>query len=393
MISVEEARRALLGLIEPLEAEDVPLLGACGRALASDVQAMRDQPPFAASAMDGYAVRSQDATPGASLKIVGQSVAGKAFFGTASRGEAVRILTGAPVPEGADRVVIQEDVRREDSVITLGSTLDPGPYIRPRGTDFHAGACLPAHQTLTPYHIALLAAMGLAQVPVVRRPRVAIIATGDELAMPGDPNPGDDQIYCSNSFGLAALLEQTGARAHVLPIASDTVAALTHCLSLARNADLIITTGGASAGDHDLFARKPTEIGLERSFYKVAMRPGKPLMAGHISGVPMVGLPGNPVSAMVCAQVFVQPMLRRMQGLSPCADQPQNAPLARDLPPNASPRAHYMRATLKDGKLSAATRQDSALLSVLSSANALIIRPPHAAAAREGDPVPYMPLT
>ncbi|RKF15093.1 molybdopterin molybdenumtransferase MoeA [Roseovarius spongiae] len=391
MITVAQALDHLFALAPRMPQEDAPLVRAAGRTLARDVAARRDQPPFDASAMDGYAVRSEDVAQGARLTVIGEAAAGHRFAGAVGRGEAVRIFTGAPMPEGSDRVVIQEDVTRADARITLSAPEDAAPHVRAAGGDFRAGAAMSAPRRLRPEDIALLAAMNVARVPVARKPRVAIIATGDELVMPGE-DPGPDQIIASNSFGLKALLDQHGAEARLLPIARDTVPALETAFDLARDADLVLTIGGASVGDHDLVGSVAESLGMERSFYKIAMRPGKPLMAGRMNDAMMIGLPGNPVSAMVCGYVFVLPVLRAMLGFAPEAAPRQSAPLAADIPANGA-REHYMRATFDpDDALRAETRQDSALLAVLASADALLVRPPGDGPRKAGDMVDYLAL-
>ena len=390
MISVDEALSHLFSLVSPLEAESVPLQDACGRVLAETVTARRDQPPFSASAMDGYAVQSSDAVPGARLSVIGEAAAGHGFAGGLSQGQAVRIFTGAPVPDGADRVVIQEDVAREGDTITLGDQLDEGPHIRRKGTDFSVGDAMKAPRRLTPSDVALLAAMNVPRVMVARKPVVALISTGDELVMPGE-DPGPDQIIASNTFGLKAMLEEMGATARLLPIARDNTASLETAFDLAEGADLVVTIGGASVGDHDLVGDVAASLGMERSFYKVKMRPGKPLMAGRMGRTAMVGLPGNPVSAMVCGHVFLAPMIRVMLGLGATPAPRRTARLAQDIPANG-PREHYMRATLTDDGLTPAERQDSSLLSVLARANALMIRPPDDPARAKGARIDYIDI-
>ncbi|KEJ97905.1 molybdopterin molybdotransferase [Pseudosulfitobacter pseudonitzschiae] len=374
MIPVAQALDHLFALVGPLACETVPLRRAHGRVLAETVLAQRTQPPFAASAMDGYAVKSAEVETDALFKVIGESAAGHGFAGTVGAGQAVRIFTGAPVPQGADFVVIQEDVTRRGDLITLNHGVGTAPNIRPAGTDFTAGTPMNAPRRLSAGDVALLAAMNIAQVPVARRPVVALISTGDELVMPGEV-PGDDQIIVSNTFGLAALLEDLGAVPRILPIARDTPAALRQVLTLAAGADLIVTIGGASVGDHDLVADVAAEMGMRQSFYKVAMRPGKPLMAGMLAGVPMIGLPGNPVSAMVCGTVFLTPVIRAMQGLGEAPAPRRQMPLTAPLEANG-PREHYMRAVADTQGVADAGRQDSSLLSVLATANALIVRPP-----------------
>lgn len=391
MIPVTEALDHLFSLAQPLPVETVPLGDGIGRVLAEPVTAGLTQPPFAASAMDGYAVIASEATPGATLKVIGEAAAGRGFGGSVSSGETVRIFTGAPVPNGATRVVIQEDVTRDGDTITLGDTLDRGPHIRPAGADFALGDTFNAPRHLTPTDIALLAAMNVPTLPVTRRPRVAIMSTGDELVMPGEI-PGPDQIISSNAFGLKARLEQLGAEARLLPIARDTADSLKMAFSLADDADLVLTIGGASVGDHDLVGDVAAELGMERSFYKIAMRPGKPLMAGRLkSGAMMIGLPGNPVSAMVCGEVFLAPVIRTMLGLEAAPAQRFAATLSEPIAANG-PREHYMRAFVQGGQLRAFLRQDSALLTVLSEANALLVRPAFAPALDAGLDVEYLPI-
>ena len=389
MITVAQALDALFALVAPLPIEDVPLGQAHGRVLARDVMARRTQPPCAASAMDGYAVQAADLSPGMILTVIGESAAGHRFDGAVATGQAVRIFTGAPLPDGADRVIIQEDVSRDGDTITLHGNLDTATHIRPAGGDFAEGTPLTAPRLLGPNEIALLAAMNIAAVPVTRKPVVAIIATGDELVQPGE-SPGPDQIIASNSHGLVALLAQHGAAPRLLPIARDTHESLSLAFRLAADADLIVTIGGASVGDHDLVAAADRQ-GMDRAFYKVAMRPGKPLMAGRIGTAAMIGLPGNPVSAMVCGHVFLLPVLRRMQGLGDAPAPRRTAALTHALGPNG-PRAHYMRAVLDGDSVTVFDRQDSALLSVLAQANALVVRPTDDAARRAGDRVDVIAL-
>lgn len=390
MITVEEALEHLFELVAPLEREAVPLEESAGRVLAVDAVARRDQPPFSASAMDGYAVKSTDAKPGTTFDVIGESAAGHGFGGSVGAGQAVRIFTGAPVPEGADRVIIQEDVDREGDRITLGGKLGKGTHIRPRGADFADGDKIAAPCILSPADIALLAAMNIPRVTVSRQPVVALISTGDELVMPGE-DPGPDQIIASNTFGLKAMLEGMGAKARILPIARDNSASLETAFDLAEGADLVVTIGGASVGDHDIVGEVAATLGMQRSFYKIRMRPGKPLMAGRMGDVAMVGLPGNPVSAMVCGHIFLVPMIRAMLGLGAAPVARLCAPLAIDLP-KGGPREHYMRAELRDGKITPEPRQDSALLSVLARANALMIRPAGDGPRRKGEIMEFLPI-
>jgi len=390
MITVSQALDALFALAAPLGTEDVPLTEATGRVLARDVQARRRQPPFDASAMDGYALAGAGARPGARFTVIGESAAGHGFGGSVGPGEAVRIFTGAPLPPGTDRVVIQEDTTRDGDSVTLTEDLGAGPHVRAAGADFGECDGLAAPRRLTPSDVALMAAMNIDRVPVTRRPSVALIATGDELVQPGD-DPGPDQIIASNSYGLHGLLTQLGARPRLLPIARDNLDSLTQIFDLADGADLILTIGGASVGDHDLVAPAAESRGLERAFYKVAMRPGKPLMAGRMGDAAMIGLPGNPVSAMVCGHIFVAPVIRVMLGL-PARPAPRlPARLAAPLAPNG-PREHYLRARRMPEGVVAFDKQDSSLLTVLSEADCLLVRAPDAPAAAIGDACEILPL-
>lgn len=399
MIPVSEALDRVLALVAPLGAETVPLRAAAGRVLAAPVAARLTQPPFDASAMDGYWLALADHAPGARLRVVGEAAAGRGHAGALAPGQAIRIFTGAPCPAPDGIVVLQEDVTREGETLILPATLGPATLgkatnIRPRGQDFAEGETIFPRRPLSARDLGLLAAMNIAEVPVVRRPVVAVIATGDELVMPGE-TPGPDQILCSNSFLIAALAEAAGAEVRMLPIARDDAASLRMVFGLADGADLVVTSGGASVGDHDIVGAVAAELGLERAFWKIAMRPGKPLMAGRMGGAAMLGLPGNPVSAMVCAKLFLDPMLAAMQGL-PAGHRTARAVLAVDVEP-AGPRAHYMRARLApcaDGlpAITPCGNQDSALLGVLAEADALLIRPAGDPARPAGTAVDYLPL-
>lgn len=394
MISVAEALAKVLDLFEPLGTESIPLRDAAGRVLAQDATAAFNQPPFASSAMDGYAVRDGDLATGVELKVIGESAAGGSFDGQLAVKHAVRIFTGAPVPKGADRILIQEDCTRSGDTITVSNNVDPSFYIRPAGGDFKAGDVMAAPRVLSPGDIALLASMNCARVVVRCKPVVALVATGDELVMPGE-TPGPSQIISSNNFGLKALIEANGGIARILPIAADDPDALRALLDLGADADVIVTLGGASVGDHDLVRQVATEAGLEQAFYKVAMRPGKPLMAGRLGLSTLIGLPGNPVSSMVCGTVFLVPALRAMLGLGKAPMPREVARLGTDIGQNGQ-RSHYMRAKLSlvDGGLTCTPeiRQDSSLLSVLSRADALLVREENDPPRRAGDMIPFIRL-
>lgn len=390
MISVDDALSHLFSLVSPLEPETVPLIEAASRVLAAPVAAQRDQPPFAASAMDGYAVIGAETDLHAQFKVIGESAAGHGFAGRVGPGQAVRIFTGAPLPPGTTHVVIQEDVERRGNLMTITAPQTSGNNIRPLGNDFRAGDMVAAPRRLSPADIALLASMNIATVSVMRQPTVALISTGDELVMPGE-SPGPSQIIASNTFGLHAMLANLGARPRLLPIARDNRESLQTTFRLAQGADLIVTIGGASVGDHDLVGNVAAELGMERAFYKIAMRPGKPLMAGRMGDAVMVGLPGNPVSAMVCGHVFLAPMIQAMLGLGTQRAPTRTAQLTDPLPANG-PREHYQRARVDGDRITVFSRQDSALLSVLAQANALAISRPGAPEIPAGSTVDYIPL-
>lgn len=391
MLSVAEALARVLALVEPLGGEEIPLAEAGGRVLLRDVVAARDQPPFAASAMDGYALRGAEAEPGAELRVIGVSQAGARFAGRVGPNEAVRIFTGAPMPEGADAVLIQEDAERAGEVLRVREGRDRGLNVRPAGADFVAGDRVRAPRRLRPAEVALIAAMNAGSVTVARRPVVAVIPTGNELVAPGAA-PGPDQVVSSNGYGLKAMLEAAGAEVRLLPIARDSVAHLNAAFDLAAGADLVVTLGGASVGDFDLVQPAAVARGLALEFYKVAIRPGKPLMAGRMGAQAMLGLPGNPVSALVCAQVFALPMVERMLGLPAAEETRLPARLVGGLGANG-PRAQYLRAMVEwDGGWRCAPfgGQDSSFLSVLASANALMVRAPGDPARSDGDGVEFI---
>ncbi len=390
MITVAEALSRILDLAVTMPPETVPIASAAGRVLADSVRARRDQPPFRASAMDGYAVRREDAVAGTGLRVIGTSAAGHGFSGTVRVGEAVRIFTGAPVPAGADRVVIQEDVIRDGNLVTLRDELDSSCHVRLAGSDFKVGTELTAPRRLRPTDLALLASMNVDRVAVAKRPTVALVSTGDELVMPGG-TPGPDQIVASNAFGLKAMLEDEGAQARILPIVRDDVACLRTAFELAKGASLIVTIGGASVGDHDLVASVTEDLGMERSFLRIAMRPGKPVMAGRLAGHAIIGLPGNPVSSLVCCHVFIRPLIRAMLGLERGPAQRYRAPLSHGIGPNG-PREHYMRARLSEDGIAPFDRQDSGLLTVLGRADALLIRPVGDGPRKAGESVEYIPI-
>jgi molybdopterin molybdotransferase len=394
LITVEEALARVLASAEtPLEEEKVALEGAYGRVLARDLKALRTQPPFSNSAMDGYAVRAADtASPPAILTVVGESAAGRAFEGAVGPREAVRIFTGAPMPDGADAIAIQEDVSREGDRIRLSAAVPTGDNLRVAGMDFGIGeTLLAAGRLLTPRDVALAAAANHTALPVRRRARVAILATGDELVAPGG-SLGPAQIIASNNFAVAGVVEACGGVAIDLGIAVDEIGALNTSLSRARDAqaDVLVTLGGASVGDHDLVQQALVSAGMELGFWRIAMRPGKPLMHGRLGAMRVLGLPGNPTSSMVCSILFLRPLLRALHGEPDAgADLSQPARLAVDLRANGV-RQDYMRASLDRGAegilvATPAADQDSSLVKTMARADGLIVRPPHAEPARTGD--------
>ncbi len=388
MISVEEARARIVAKLRPTPVEVVALADAWDRVTAQPVLARLTQPPADVSAMDGYALRASDGTLGARLCVIGSAPAGHPFAGAVGSGEAVRLYTGSLVPEGADAILLQEDATADGSLITVNEAVLGGRHIRRKGQDFTAGdAVIPQGRRLTARDIGLAAAANHPWLAVHRRPRIAILATGDEIALPGEPIPLGG-IVSSNSHALAAFVRAAGGEPMVLPIARDSSEAIAAAADAADGADMLVTTGGASVGDHDLVVDGLKKRGLEVDFWKIAMRPGKPLMHGHLGATPVVGLPGNPVSALVCAVVFLVAAIDRLAGGMGRPAQPVSAVLGGALGANDH-RADHLRATLTpstDGRpiVTAFDRQDSAMLRRLALADAIILRPPHAPALEAG---------
>lgn len=387
MISVEEARAKILGSLTLVGLETVALAAAHGRVLGAAVRARVAHPPADVSAMDGYAVRAVDAVAGAQLRVIGEAPAGHPFAGAVGQGEAVRLFTGSFVPPGADTVLIQENTVARASGITVQAVPAQGRHIRKLGQDFAVGDELIAPgKRLTVRDIALAAAANHPWVTVARRPRVAILATGDEISLPGEA-VGPGGIVNSNSSMLAAFVTACGGEALILPAAGDDAAAIAAAAAGARGAELLVTTGGASVGAHDLVQAGLTLQGFALDFWKIAMRPGKPLIFGHVGAMPVLGLPGNPASAYVCAVLFLGPAMAAMAGLAETAPVFETARLQGNLPANDM-REDYLRATLgwQDGGWVAApfARQDSAMLTPLAKADALLRRPPLQPALAEG---------
>ena len=391
---VAVALRALLDSVPGTTGvETLPLARCAGRVLAADVAALRTQPPFANSAMDGYAARADDLQPGKELRVIGESAAGRGFSGAVAPGETVRIFTGAPLPEGTDAILIQEHAEGVDGpVIRVTKAAARGQFVRAAGLDFGSGeVLLAAGRRLDSAALGLAAAMGHPELPVRRKPVVAILATGDELVLPGEP-VGPDQIVASNSYALAALVEQAGGTALDLGIARDNHPDLTARIEAAKaaKADVLITLGGASVGAHDLVQAALKAQGMDLGFWKIAMRPGKPMMMGRLGPMVALGLPGNPVSSIVCGHLFVTPLIEALLGMAePERDRGEPAVLAVDLPANDE-RQDYLRSTFVteagERRVKPFPKQDSSMLATLARAEALVIRPVFAEPAKAGDP-------
>lgn len=400
LIPVSEALSRILNGVVPLDAEETPISECLGRVLAENLKSRRTQPPFDASAMDGYAVRSADfadAKLPVELKLIGQSAAGHAFDGAIGPGETVRIFTGAIVPEGADAILIQENAEADGKTVTAKESVESGRYIRKKGLDFSKGdELIDAGTQLRARHVSLAAAMNYGTINVIRRPHVGVLATGDELVPPGN-EPGPGQIISSNNVGLRAVVTRLGGYAVDLGIAPDDEEALINSVAMARDTglDVLVTLGGASVGDHDLVLGALEKLGMKLDFWRIAMRPGKPLMFGDLDGMRVLGLPGNPVSAMVCSEIFLRPLIRAMLGL-PTERNFETAILESALPENDQ-RQDYLRAEItgaKDGQtiVRPFSRQDSSMLAALARADCLIVREPFAAAAGAGETVKILPL-
>jgi molybdopterin molybdotransferase len=388
LLSVAAALERVLEHAMPLPAEELPLSEADGLVLAYPLKARRTQPPADMSAMDGYAVRAGDvAQPPVRLNVIGEVAAGRPFVRTVGPGEAARIFTGGVMPDGADTVVIQEHTQRSGAYVEVEKPSAKGRHIRVRGLDFTEGdALLSAGHRLTPRDLALAAGMNHPLVPVHRRPRIALFATGDELVPPGK-EPSAGQIISSNNFALAALARAEGAAVEDLGIIADRFDDIVAAVRRAREggADILVTSGGASVGDYDLVQKAFAAEGMELSFWRLALRPGRPLMHGRLGAMHVLGVPGNPVSAFVCGFLFVVPLIRRLAGRTDLARPAESAVLGNDLPKNDE-RADYMRATLRDGVATPFPVQDSSMTAPLAKADCLVIREPYEPAAKAGSP-------
>jgi molybdopterin molybdotransferase len=397
LISVAEARARILDAIRPLAAETIPIQQTHGRVTAEELAARLNHPPDPVSAMDGYALSSQDVGDmPIRLRKIGVSRAGERFKGRLEPGACIRIFTGAVVPEGADVIALQEDSEEEGQEVVIREAAPKGRFIRKAGMDFSVGQLLiPAGRAITARDLGLLASSGHAEVAVRRRPRVAILSTGDELVPPG-AIPGPDQIVGSNGIALAAAVQSWGAEAVEIGIAADQTSAIAEAADRAKGSDILITSGGASVGDHDLVQAGIAARGFEPAFWRIAMRPGKPLMFGHIGELPVLGVPGNPVSALVCAMLFLKPALRKMLGMAHVEPEFDRARLSVAMGPNDQ-REEYGRGRLERGedgvlRVTPFGAQDSAMQALLAHADCLIRRAPHAPAAAEGDEVEVIRL-
>ena len=398
LLAVQDALDRITADVAPLAAETAALANGGSRVLAADLAARLTQPPFDASSMDGYAVRADDvADVPVTLDIIGEAAAGHGLHSPLGSGQAARIFTGAPLPPGADAVVIQEVAEREGDRVTVRESVVAGEYVRPRGLDFTEGeTLLSTGRRLAARDITLAAAMGHAEYSVRRMPEVAILATGDELVAPGAV-PGADQIISSIPDGLAALVESAGGRARRLGIARDSLDSLGEHLQSAKSADVLVTIGGASVGAHDLVQTAVKRMGLTLDFWKIAMRPGKPLMFGRLGDLRVLGLPGNPVSALICGRVFLVPLIHALLGQEASMEMGHVGVLAEELEGNG-PRQHYMRAMTRGRDrgglaiVAPAASQDSSIMSLLSQSDCLIVRPPHAPALPAGAKVNLLTL-
>jgi len=396
LLSVEDALGHVLDGVVPPVTEEVSLNEAAGRVLAQDVSARRTQPPFPASAMDGYAVRAEDAVAGARLALVGEAAAGHLFPGTLQAGQAVRIFTGGAVPPGADAVVIQENVDREDSHVVVRETARAHQHVRAAGLDFRTGdTLLESGRRLTPRAVALAASMGHARLTVARKPRVAILATGDEL-VPAGTEPGPGQIVMSNFYAIAGVVTAEGGEVIDLGIERDDTERLRARARAAieAGADVLVTSGGASVGERDLVRAALQAEGMALAFWRVAMRPGRPALFGRLHNMRVLGLPGNPASSHLCAWLFLRPLLRALQGRPDTGHVTEEAVLGADLGQNDW-RQDYIRARLSfpEGGPTVATpfgKQDSSMLKLLAEADCVIVRPPEEAVRVAGEPCRIM---
>lgn len=392
MISVEDALKKIFRILPKNGNEKISLLNACGRVLAKDVLAKNDQPPFSTSAMDGYVISDPAPRVGSSYNLVGEVSAGSTFSGVLGNGEAIRIFTGAPIPVGGKRVIIQENMVIKYNTVTINELNGNETFIRKIGSDFKSGQIFETPKVLTPFHLSLIASMNSSEVTVYKKPTVAIISTGDELVIPGEKRSAS-QIISSNSFGIYSRLVLAGANPRLLPIAKDTESSLKSILELAMGSDIIVTVGGASVGDYDLVKKVLKTAGMKPEFEKVAMRPGKPLFAGKLNKSAVVGLPGNPVSSLICTEIFLVPAINHFLNMSSNSREVIHVKSAKTIQKNGQ-REHYMRANYDTltKLVSVEDRQDSSLLSVLVNSNSLVVRKPNSPQIKKGQLVPTILL-
>jgi molybdopterin molybdotransferase len=397
LMPVADALKRVLSGVQTLSTEEVPLSAAAGRVLAEDVKARVSHPPADVSSMDGYAVRAADvASVPVSLMLIGESSAGDGFGGTVGAGQCARIFTGAPVPGGADAIVIQEDTDRDGDTVIMKESSKAGRYIRPAGLDFKKDQVLLETGTiLSARHVGLAAGMNVPTLKVQRKPKVALLGNGNELIEPGNV-VGPHQIINSNTVAMMAFVAACGGDPIDLGIARDTVESLKEKMTAAQDTDLLVTMGGASVGDYDLVQQVLGDKGFDLDFYRIAMRPGKPLIFGHMNGLPVLGLPGNPVSVSVTALVFMKPALEKMLGIAPDSKPTETALLGSDLSENDR-RQDYLRSKLSfddNGERIATpfSKQDSSMMATLAHADCLIVRAPHAPAIEKGSRVEIITL-
>ena len=390
MISVDEAIKSILSDLPTTSTETISIFNAVGRVLAQKVISKINQPPFSSSAMDGYAIPDKMPQVGSSYKVIGEVSAGTTFNKSIGEDETVRIFTGAPIPKGTEKVIIQENIKRSGETVKIISNDNSNNYIRPQGCDYQSGTSIEPNSILDAPTLALIASMNISDVTVYKKPTVAIITTGNELIMPGEKLKRG-KIVSSNSVGVSASLMLNGANTKILPIAKDDPESLKYIINISLASDFIVTIGGASVGEYDIVKDVLLELGLKIKFSKVSMRPGKPLFSGKLGSSTVIGLPGNPVSALICTEIFIVPAIKKFLKLNETNYHNRFAELSHNLPKNG-PRTHYMRAKLDEDSnvVKVDANQDSSLLSILAKSNALVIREPNAKEIQKGKLIPIM---
>lgn len=390
MISVDEAIKSILSDLPTTSTETISIFNAVGRVLAQKVISKINQPPFSSSAMDGYAIPDKMPQVGSNYKVIGGVSAGTTFNKSIGKDETVRIFTGAPIPKGTEKVIIQENIKRSGETVKIISNDNSNNYIRPQGCDYQSGTSIEPNSILDAPTLALIASMNISDVTVYKKPTVAIITTGNELIMPGEKLK-KGKIVSSNSIGVSASLMLNGANTKILPIAKDDPESLKYIINISLASDFIVTIGGASVGEYDIVKDVLLELGLKIKFSKVSMRPGKPLFSGKLGSSTVIGLPGNPVSALICTEIFIVPAIKKFLKLNETNHHNRFAELSHNLPKNG-PRTHYMRAKLDEvsNVVKVDANQDSSLLSILAKSNALVIREPNAKEIQKGKLIPIM---